>query len=127
MLRLKDSLISNNKSLKKSFVYDGRASREELFLFLYFQVVFILFNLILIGLTTPLLNLLPASAKNIVLIVLSLPLVVYYVGLPFAFASLCVRRLHDLGMNLKNLPLLPVVAFKLGSKEDNEWGPSPRI
>jgi len=126
MLRLKDSLISNNKSLKKSFVYSGRASREEFFLFLYFQVVFVLFNLILIGLTSPLLNLLPASTKNIILIILSLPLIVYYVGLPFAFASLCARRLHDLGMSLKSLHILPFVAHKMGSKEANAWGSSPR-
>ena len=126
MLRLKDSLISNNKSLKKSFVYSGRASREEFFLFLYFQVVFVLFNLILIGLTSPLLNLLPASTKNIILIILSLPLIVYYFGLPFAFASLCARRLHDLGMSLKSLHVLPFVAHKMGSKEANAWGASPR-
>lgn len=126
MLRLKDSLISNNKSLKKSFVYEGRASREEYFLFIYFQIVFVIFNLILITLTSPILNLLPPNVKNIILIILSLPLVVYYVGLPFAYASLCVRRLHDLGMGLKNWYMLPFVSHKMGSKEPNAWGESPR-
>ena len=126
MLRLKDSLISNNKSLKKSFIYQGRASREEFFLFIYFQIVFVIFNLILIALTSPLLNLLPANVKNIILIVLSLPLVFYYVGLPFAFASLSVRRLHDLGMGLKSWYMLPLVSHKMGSKEPNAWGESPR-
>ena len=126
MLRLKDSLISNNKSLKKSFVYQGRASREEFFLFIYFQIVFVIFNLILIALTSPLLNLLPANVKTIILIVLSLPLVFYYVGLPFAFASLSVRRLHDLGMGLKSCYMLPLVSHKMGSKDPNAWGESPR-
>ena len=126
MLRLKDSLVSNNKSLKKSFFYDGRSSREEFFLFIYFQIVFVLFNLILITLTSPLLNLLPPNVKNVILIILSLPLVFYYVGLPFAFASLSVRRLHDLGMGLKSWYMLPFVSHKLGSKEANAWGESPR-
>ena len=126
MLRLKDSLISNNKSLKKSFVYEGRASREEYFLFIYFQIVFVIFNLILITLTSPILNLLPPNVKNIILIILSLPLVVYYVGLPFAYASLCVRRLHDLGMGLKSWYMLPFVSHNMGSKEPNAWGESPR-
>ena len=126
MLRLKDSLVSNNKSLKKSFLYDGRASREEFFLFIYFQIVFVLFNLILITLTSPLLNLLPPNVKNVILIILSLPLVFYYVGLPFAFASLSVRRLHDLGMGLKSWYMLPFVSHKMGGKETNAWGESPR-
>ena len=126
MLRLKDSLVSNNKSLKKSFFYDGRASREEFFLFIYFQIVFVLFNLILITLTSPLLNLLPPNVKNVILIILSLPLVFYYVGLPFAFASLSVRRLHDLGMGLKSWYMLPFVSHKMGGKEPNAWGESPR-
>ena len=126
MLRLKDSLVSNNKSLKKSFFYDGRASREEFFLFIYFQIVFVLFNLILITLTSPLLNLLPPNVKNVILIILSLPLVFYYVGLPFAFASLSVRRLHDLGMGLKSWYMLPFVSHKMGGKEANAWGESPR-
>ncbi len=126
MLRLKDSLVSNNKSLKKSFFYDGRASREEFFLFIYFQIVFVLFNLILITLTSPLLNLLPPNVKNVILIILSLPLVFYYVGLPFAFASLSVRRLHDLGMGLKSWYMLPFVSHKMGGKETNAWGESPR-
>ena len=126
MLRLKESLVSNNKSLKKSFFYDGRASREEFFLFIYFQIVFVLFNLILITLTSPLLNLLPPNVKNVILIILSLPLVFYYVGLPFAFASLSVRRLHDLGMGLKSWYMLPFVSHKMGGKETNAWGESPR-
>ena len=126
MLRLKDSLVSNNKSLKESFFYDGRASREEFFLFIYFQIVFVLFNLILITLTSPLLNLLPPNVKNVILIILSLPLVFYYVGLPFAFASLSVRRLHDLGMGLKSWYMLPFVSHKMGGKETNAWGESPR-
>ena len=126
MLRLKDSLISNNKSLKKSFDYSGRASRDEFYLFIYFQFVFLIFNVILIGATSPLLNLLPPSVKNTILIVLSLPLVVYILGLPFAFASLSVRRLHDLGHKGANWFLLPTVAHKMGSKEPNAWGDSPR-
>ena len=127
MLRLKDSLISNNKSLKKSFDYSGRASRDEFYLFIYFQFVFLIFNLILITATSPLLNLLPPSVKDTILIILSLPLVVYVLGLPFAFASLSVRRLHDLGYKAVSWYLLPVVAHKMGSKEPNEWGASPRI
>ena len=126
MLRLKDSLISNNKSLKKTFVYEGRASRDEFYLFFWFQVVFTIFNLILILLTKPILDLLPPSIKNVVLIVLALPLVVYVLGLPFTFASLSARRLHDLGISLKNWYLLPLVAHKKGSKETNKWGESPR-
>ena len=127
MLRLKDSLISNNKSLKKSFDYSGRASRDEFYLFIYFQFVFFIFNLILITATSPLLNLLPPSVKDTILVILSLPLVVYVLGLPFAFASLSVRRLHDLGYKAVSWYLLPVVAHKMGSKERNEWGESPRI
>ena len=127
MLRLKDSLISNNKSLKKSFDYSGRASRDEFYLFIYFQFVFLIFNLILITATSPLLNLLPLSVKETILVVLSLPLVVYILGLPFAFASLSVRRLHDLGYKAISWYLLPFVAHKMGSKEPNEWGESPRI
>ena len=127
MLRLKDSLISNNKSLKKSFDYSGRASRDEFYLFIYFQFVFLIFNLILITATSPLLNLLPLSVKETILVVLSLPLVVYVLGLPFAFASLSVRRLHDLGYKAISWYLLPFVAHKMGSKEPNEWGESPRI
>ena len=127
MLRLKDSLISNNKSLKKSFDYSGRASRDEFYLFIYFQFVFLIFNLILITATSPLLNLLPLSVKETILVVLSLPLVVYVLGLPFAFASLSVRRLHDLGYKAISWYLLPFVAHKMGSKESNEWGESPRI
>ena len=127
MLRLKESLISNNKSLKKSFDYSGRASRDEFYLFIYFQFVFLIFNLILITATSPLLNLLPLSVKETILVVLSLPLVVYVLGLPFAFASLSVRRLHDLGYKAISWYLLPFVAHKMGSKEPNEWGESPRI
>ena len=127
MLRLKDSLISNNKSLKKSFDYSGRASRDEFYLFIYFQFVFLIFNLILITATSPLLNLLPLSVKETILVVLSLPLVVYILGLPFAFASLSVRRLHDLGYKAISWYLLPFVAHKMGSKEPNKWGESPRI
>ncbi len=126
MLRLKDSLISNNKSLKKSFVYEGRASREEFYLFIYFQFVFLIFNILLIAATKPLLDLLPPTIKNIVLIVLALPLVVYVLGLPFAFVSLSIRRLHDLGMSGKNILLLPLHAQKMGGKERNDWGESPR-
>ena len=126
MLRLKDSLISNNKSLKKSFVYTGRASREEFYLFIYFQFVFLIFNVLLVALTKPILNLLPTEAKNITLIVLALPLVVYVIGLPFAFASLSVRRLHDFGMAWTSWYLLPAIAHKKGSREANAFGESPR-
>ena len=126
MLRLKDSLISNNKSLKKSFVYTGRASREEFYLFIYFQFVFLIFNILLIALTKPILDLLPPEIKNVILIVLALPLVVYVIGLPFAFASLSVRRLHDFGMSWTSWYLLPAIAHKKGSKEPNAYGDSPR-
>jgi uncharacterized membrane protein YhaH (DUF805 family) len=126
MLRLKDSLISNNKSLKKSFVYEGRASREEFYLFIYFQFVFLIFNILLIALTKPLLDLLPPTIKNVILIILALPLVVYVLGLPFAFASLSVRRLHDLGMSGKKIYMLLFCSQKMGRKESNPWGESPR-
>ena len=126
MLRLKDSLISNNKSLKKSFDYEGRASREEFYLFIYFQFVFLIFNILLIALTKPLLDLLPPTIKNVILIILALPLVAYILGLPFAFASLSARRLHDLGMSGKNIFMIPFYAQKMGSKEKNAWGESPR-
>jgi uncharacterized membrane protein YhaH (DUF805 family) len=127
MLRLKDSLISNNKSLKKTFVYAGRATRDEFYLFFWFQVVFTIFNVLLVLLTKPILDLLPPTIKNIVLIVLALPLVAYVAGLPFTFASLSVRRLHDLGMGLSSWYLLPFVAHKKGSTSPNAWGESPRI
>jgi uncharacterized membrane protein YhaH (DUF805 family) len=127
MLRLKDSLISNNKSLKKTFVYEGRASRDEFYLFFWFQVVFAIFNVLLVLLTKPILDLLPPTIKNIILIILALPLVVYVLGLPFTFASLGVRRLHDLGMGLNSWYMLPFVAHKKGSTEPNAWGESPRV
>ena len=126
MLRLKDSLLSNNRSLKKSFVYEGRASREDFFLFIYFNIIFTIFNIVLFAATGGLFNLLPDTASMIAKIILGLPLVVYYIGLPFAFASLSARRLHDLGMGLKSWYLLPFVSHKMGSKEPNAWGESPR-
>lgn len=126
MLRLKDSLLSNNRSLKKSFVYEGRASREDFFLFIYFNIIFTIFNIVLFAATGGLFNLLPDTASIIAKIILGLPLVVYYIGLPFAFASLSVRRLHDLGMGLNSWYLLPFVSHKMGSKEPNAWGESPR-
>ena len=126
MLRLKDSLLSNNRSLKKSFVYAGRASREDFFLFIYFNIIFTIFNIVLFAATGGLFNLLPDTASMIAKIILGLPLVVYYIGLPFAFASLSVRRLHDLGMGLKSWYMLPFVSHKMGSKEPNAWGESPR-
>lgn len=126
MLRLKDSLLSNNRSLKKSFVYEGRASREDFFLFIYFNIIFTIFNIVLFAATGGLFNLLPDTASIIAKIILGLPLVVYYIGLPFAFASLSVRRLHDLGMGLNSWYMLPFVSHKMGSKEPNAWGESPR-
>ena len=126
MLRLKDSLLSNNRSLKKSFVYEGRASREDFFLFIYFNIIFTIFNIVLFAATGGLFNLLPDTASMIAKIILGLPLVVYYIGLPFAFASLSVRRLHDLGMGLESWYMLPFVSHKMGSKEPNAWGESPR-
>ena len=126
MLRLKDSLLSNNRSLKKSFVYEGRASREDFFLFIYFNIIFTIFNIVLFAATGGLFNLLPDTASMIAKIILGLPLVVYYIGLPFAFASLSVRRLHDHGMGLKSWYMLPFVSHKMGSKEPNAWGDSPR-
>ena len=126
MLRIKESLISNNKSLKNTFAYDGRASREEFYLFFWFQILFAICITLLILVTTPFLNLLPPAINNIITGILSLPLIVYILSLLFTFTSLSVRRLHDLGMSLKNWYLLPFVAHKKGSMEPNAWGQSPR-
>ena len=95
-------------------------------MFIYFNIIFTIFNIVLFAATGGLFNLLPDTASMIAKIILGLPLVVYYIGLPFAFASLSVRRLHDLGMGLKSWYMLPFVSHKMGSKEPNAWGDSPR-
>ena len=46
-----------------------------------------MFNILLIALTKPLLYLLPPTVKNVILIILALPLVVHVLGLSFASPS----------------------------------------
>ena len=46
-----------------------------------------MFNILLIALTKPLLDLLLPTVKNVILIILALPLVAYVLGLSFASPS----------------------------------------
>jgi len=97
------------KGLRRSFDFKTRASRPELWYFILFQILILIF-----------LSILWPSLADLAIILLLIPSI-----------SVSIRRLHDTGRvwSWILLSIIPIAGFVLiywlasaGQPEDNEWG-----
>jgi uncharacterized membrane protein YhaH (DUF805 family) len=108
--------------LLKSFATLGRANIKD---FLYFNVLYILIYLILIGL-----NIILEENNIDIGIFLAIPYSFIFIVYVISFFNICIRRLHDCGhsgmwvllMLPLNIFLLLYLLFVVGDKEENKFG-----
>jgi uncharacterized membrane protein YhaH (DUF805 family) len=123
---------------RKIFCYTGRASREQYWMTILWQII----SVFVFGLVTILLRMpmgLPFFVQEVVLgwlfYLLLIALVLYVMASFFMFLALIVRRTHDIGLSgwwvlIGLVPFIGTLAIFIfmvvgGNTGDNKYGPDP--
>lgn len=115
------------KVLKQYADFNGRARRQEYWMFVLFNIIFIVVLAFLSGMIGS-----ATGAEDL----MSIPLVIYYVGIIIPSLAVAVRRLHDQNKSgwyylVSLIPFvggiwLLVLMCTEGDSGPNQYGPDPK-